>query len=75
MLLKEKNIKDLTIQIFHSCIAVSDIINNKLVIKRYIGYSEKEAVSLFINEFHSKKTSTKLNDYFIENQNVLFNNN
>ena len=55
MLLKEKNIKDLTVQIFHNCIAVSDIIDNHIVIKRYIGYSEKEAVSLFINEFHNNK--------------------
>jgi len=51
MLIKERHYKDLTIQIYHSCIAVSDIIDNHLVIKRYIGYSEKEAVTSFINEY------------------------
>ncbi len=50
MLLKEKNIKDMTIQIFHSCIAISDIIGDRIIIKRYVGYTEKEAISLFINE-------------------------
>ena len=51
MLIKERHYKDLTIQIYHSCIAVSDIIDNHIVIKRYIGYSEKEAVTSFISEF------------------------
>ena len=50
MLLKEKNIKDMTIQIFHSCISISDIIGDRIIIKRYVGYTEKEAISLFINE-------------------------
>ena len=51
MLIKERHFKDLTIQIYHSCIAVSDIIDNHIVIKRYIGYSEKEAINLFIEEY------------------------
>ena len=51
MLIKERHFKDLSIQVFHSCIAVSDIIDNHIIIKRYIGYSEKEAVTSFINEY------------------------
>ena len=51
MLIKEKNFKDLTIQIFHNFIAVSDIIDNHIIIKRYIGYSEDEAICSFIKEY------------------------
>ena len=51
MLIKERHYKDLTIQIYHSCIAVSDIIDNHIVIYRYIGYSEKEEINLFIEEY------------------------
>ncbi len=51
MIIEEKRYKDLTITKYHSCIAVSDIIDNHIVIKRYIGYSEKEAVNSFINEY------------------------
>ena len=53
--LNEKNIKDLTVQTFHNCIAISDIIDNYIIIKRYVGYSEKEAISLFINEYYNEK--------------------
>ena len=51
MLIKERHFKDLTIQIYHSCIAVSDIIDNHIVIHRYIGYSEKEAINSFIKKY------------------------
>ncbi len=51
MLIKERHFKDLHIQIFHSCICVSDIIDNHIVIKRYIGYTENEAIDLFIKEY------------------------
>ena len=51
MLIKQRHFKDLSIQVFHSCICVSDIIDNHIVIKRYIGYSEKEAINLFIEEY------------------------
>ena len=51
MLIKERHFKDLSIQVFHKCIAVSDIIDNHIIIKRYIGYSEKEAINLFIEEY------------------------
>ena len=51
MLIKERHFKDLGIQVFHNCIAVSDIIDNHIIIKRYIGYSEKEAINLFIEEY------------------------
>jgi len=53
MLLNQKNIKDLTIQVFHNCIAISDIIKDRIIIKRYIGYSEKEAINLFIDEHYN----------------------
>ena len=51
MLIKQRHFKDLSIQVFHSCICVSDIIDNHIVIKRYIGYSEEEAINLFIEEY------------------------
>ena len=51
MLIKERHFKDLTIQIYHSCIAISDIIDNRIVIQRYIGYSEKEAINSFIKQY------------------------
>tara|TARA_R100000781_G_scaffold111183_1_gene77471 strand:+ start:386 stop:562 length:177 start_codon:yes stop_codon:yes gene_type:complete len=51
MIIEEKRYKDLTITKYHSCIAVSDIIDNQIIIKRYIGYNEKEAVTRFINEY------------------------
>ena len=75
MLLDEKNIKDLTIQVFHNCIAVSDIIDNQIIIKRYIGYTEKEAINLFISEFYISKnddTRDNLNNYYNENYNSLY---
>ena len=55
MLLKETNYKDLTIQVFHNCISVSDIIDNQIVIKRYLGYTEEEAINSFINEYGEEK--------------------
>jgi hypothetical protein len=51
MIIEEKNYNDLTITKYHSCIAISDIIDNHIVIKRYIGYTEKEAITRFINEY------------------------
>jgi hypothetical protein len=51
MIIEEKRYKDLTITKYHSCIAVSDIIDNHIVIKRYIDYSEKEAIDSFLSEF------------------------
>mgnify|MGYP003152551338 CR=1 FL=1 len=51
MIIKEKRYEDLTIWKYHGCIAVSDIIDSHIVIKRYIGYNEKEAVLSFINEY------------------------
>ena len=50
MLLKQTQYKDLTIQVFHSCICISDIIDNQIVIQKYIGYTEKECIQLFINK-------------------------
>ena len=46
-----KNKDDLTITKYHNCLVVSDIIDGFIVIKRYIGYTEKEAVNSFISEF------------------------
>tara|TARA_R110002020_G_scaffold268289_2_gene483503 strand:+ start:73 stop:273 length:201 start_codon:yes stop_codon:yes gene_type:complete len=46
-----KNKNDLTITKYHSCIAVSDIIDGQYIVKRYIGHTEKEAVTRFINEY------------------------
>ena len=46
-----KNKDDLTITKYHNCLVVSDIIYGFIVIKRYIGYTEKEAVNSFISEF------------------------
>ena len=54
MIIEEKRYKDLTITKYHSCIAVSDIIDNHIVIKRYIGNTEKEAVNSFISEFRDE---------------------
>ena len=51
MIIEEKRYKDLTITKYHSCLAVSDIIDNQIIIKRYIGYTEKEAVTRFIEEY------------------------
>ena len=53
MIIEEKRCEktDVTITKYHSCIAISDIIDNQIVIKRYIGYTEKEAVNSFISEF------------------------
>ena len=53
MIIEEKRCEktDVTITKYHSCIAISDIIDNQIVIKRYIGYTEKEAVNSFIREF------------------------
>ena len=53
MIIEEKRCEktDVTITKYHSCIAISDIIDNQIIIKRYIGYNEKEAVTRFINEY------------------------
>ena len=53
MIIEEKRCEktDVTITKYHNCIAISDIIDNQIVIKRYIGYTEKEAVNSFISEF------------------------
>ena len=53
MIIEEKRCEktDVTITKYHSCIAISDIIDNQIIIKRYIGYTEKEAVTRFINEY------------------------
>ena len=53
MIIEEKNYNDLTITKYNSCIAISDIIDNHIVIKRYIGYTEKEAVNSFLSEFYN----------------------
>ena len=59
MLLKETYYRtegdDFLVQIFHSCIAVSDIVGDKIIMKRYIGYTEQEAVELFKQEYSVKK--------------------
>ena len=55
MLLSDKHMKDLSIQIYHSCIVVSDIIDNHIIIERYIGYTEAESVASFINKYRKGK--------------------
>ena len=51
MIIKERHYKDLTVQVYHNCICVSDIIDSHIIIKRYIGYTENEAVNLFTEEY------------------------
>ena len=38
---------DFLVQVFHSCIAVSDIIGDRIICTRYVGYTEQEAIELF----------------------------
>ena len=51
MLIREYTKNDFSVQVFHSCIVVSDIIDNQIIIKRYIDYTENEAIELFKNEY------------------------
>ena len=51
MLIRETSYRtegdDFLVQVFHSCIAVSDIIGDRIICTRYIGYTEQEAIELF----------------------------
>jgi|14_taG_2_1085336.scaffolds.fasta_scaffold57796_3 hypothetical protein len=47
MLLEEKNIKGITVRMYHNCIEISSIVNNQYYHRKYIGYTEEQAISLF----------------------------
>ena len=55
MLLEEKNIKGLTIRMYHNCIEISNIVNNQYYHQKYIGYTEEQAISLFKNKIKENK--------------------